>query len=283
MECATRTRLGRASDTLSSARSKTKLTARTSSTPGASIHEADHPYRTDRRLANWLNGRFRQAPRAKHRLDRIAIAEWIRLFRIGSPRCRVALSQQTGLSRSSFHSVETEGTQHTRPSRVNRQLPLRAWPNSWRHQVLDTESGRTFLALIESDTPGVGMSHVVMAERSRDGETVERIHDVISVDAVVNPATTTTFHESISIPTQVQPTPPRGADIAEPTLHTDEGSPAESLRFGNESQGQQPEHRTKPVTTSVAESVPQHTCHDRSHNAASPRRPNTQPKLCRVP
>lgn len=63
--------------------------------------------------------------------------------------------------------------------------------------VLDTEAGQTFLSLVESDAPGVGMSHVVLAERGGDdGAVVERIHDVISVDAVIGPATTTTFHES---------------------------------------------------------------------------------------
>lgn len=64
-------------------------------------------------------------------------------------------------------------------------------------RVLETESGETFLALVESDTPGVGMSHVVLAERAADGLTVERIRDVISVDAVVGPATTRTFRESV--------------------------------------------------------------------------------------
>lgn len=63
-------------------------------------------------------------------------------------------------------------------------------------RVLDTESGRTFLALVEGNTPGVGMSHVVLAQRSVDGATVERIEDVISVDVVVRPATTSTFRES---------------------------------------------------------------------------------------
>jgi hypothetical protein len=64
-------------------------------------------------------------------------------------------------------------------------------------QVLDTEAGQTFLSLVESDAPGVGMSHVVLAERGGDGTIVERIHDVLSVDAVIGPATTTTFRESI--------------------------------------------------------------------------------------
>lgn len=63
-------------------------------------------------------------------------------------------------------------------------------------RVLETESGQTFLKLVEAQTPGVGMSHVVLAERSPDGKSVQRITDVISVDVVVNPATTTTFSES---------------------------------------------------------------------------------------
>lgn len=66
-------------------------------------------------------------------------------------------------------------------------------------RVLETESGRTFLALAESDAPGIGMSHVVLAERSGDGALVEKIHDVISVDAVVGPATTRTFRESADV------------------------------------------------------------------------------------
>lgn len=67
-------------------------------------------------------------------------------------------------------------------------------------RVLDTDSGRTFLALTQSRAPGVGMSHVVLAQRSPDGATVESIEDVVSVDAVVNPATTTTFRESAADP-----------------------------------------------------------------------------------
>jgi hypothetical protein len=63
-------------------------------------------------------------------------------------------------------------------------------------QVLDTEAGQTFLSLVASDAPGVGMSHVVLVERGADGALVERIQDVISVDAVIGPATTTTFRES---------------------------------------------------------------------------------------
>ncbi len=65
-------------------------------------------------------------------------------------------------------------------------------------RVLDTEAGRTFLSLAASASPGLGMSHVVLARRSADGSVVEQIEDVISVDAVVNPATTTTFHEQVA-------------------------------------------------------------------------------------
>ncbi|WP_437227455.1 hypothetical protein SH661x_000358 [Planctomicrobium sp. SH661] len=65
-------------------------------------------------------------------------------------------------------------------------------------RVLETESGQTFLKLVESKTPGVGMSHVVVAERTPDGKTVLRIAEVLSVDVVVNPATTSTFSESNS-------------------------------------------------------------------------------------
>jgi hypothetical protein len=62
--------------------------------------------------------------------------------------------------------------------------------------VLDTEAGRTFLALMEGRSPAVGMSHVVLAQRGSNPQIVERIHDVVSVDAVVFPATTNGFHES---------------------------------------------------------------------------------------
>jgi hypothetical protein len=63
-------------------------------------------------------------------------------------------------------------------------------------RVLDTDSGRTFLALAEAATPEVGMSHVVRARRGRDDATVEQIDEVVSVDAVVFPATTSTLRES---------------------------------------------------------------------------------------
>jgi hypothetical protein len=65
-------------------------------------------------------------------------------------------------------------------------------------RVLDTEAGRTLLALMESDTPAMGMSHVILARKSADGMLVEKIHDVISVDAVVFPATTAGFREQLT-------------------------------------------------------------------------------------
>ncbi|MCG6154892.1 hypothetical protein [Rubinisphaera margarita] len=62
-------------------------------------------------------------------------------------------------------------------------------------RVLDTESGRMFLALAASETANVGMSHVVIASRNKDKTVVERIDEVISVDAVAFPATTRTLRE----------------------------------------------------------------------------------------
>jgi hypothetical protein len=63
-------------------------------------------------------------------------------------------------------------------------------------KVLDTEAGRTFLALTEADEIPVGMSHVVLARRSADRKQVESIEEVVSVDAVIYPATTASFRES---------------------------------------------------------------------------------------
>lgn len=65
-------------------------------------------------------------------------------------------------------------------------------------RVLDTDAGQTLLALVQSETPAVGMSHVILARKSADGTVVEKIHDVISVDAVVFPATTRGFREGFS-------------------------------------------------------------------------------------
>ena len=63
-------------------------------------------------------------------------------------------------------------------------------------KVLDTEAGRTFLALTEANEIPVGMSHVVLARRSADRKQVESIEEVVSVDAVIYPATTDNFRES---------------------------------------------------------------------------------------
>ncbi|MEX0714940.1 MAG: hypothetical protein WD066_00055 [Planctomycetaceae bacterium] len=62
-------------------------------------------------------------------------------------------------------------------------------------RVVDTEAGRTFLALAETSAPAVGMSHVVLAEKNADGSVVERIIEVVSVDAVAFPATTASLSE----------------------------------------------------------------------------------------
>lgn len=80
-------------------------------------------------------------------------------------------------------------------------------------RVLDTDSGRTFLALSDSNAPGVGMSHVVLAEREGNDGAVSRIHDVVSVDAVVFPATTKTFRESLAHRTDDVPKPPEPAQV----------------------------------------------------------------------
>lgn len=56
-------------------------------------------------------------------------------------------------------------------------------------RVLDTEAGETFWALVEAPSTAVGMSHVVLVERGPDQDLVEHIRDVVSVDAVVFPAT----------------------------------------------------------------------------------------------
>ncbi|MFH5806184.1 hypothetical protein [Alienimonas sp. DA493] len=68
--------------------------------------------------------------------------------------------------------------------------------------ALDTEAGRTFLALAAGDAAGaaprVGMSHVVLAERTADGSEVTAIREVLSVDAVAFPATVSRLRESVS-------------------------------------------------------------------------------------
>lgn len=66
--------------------------------------------------------------------------------------------------------------------------------------VVNTEAGQTFLGLAETPSPAVGMSHVVLAQRSADGTRVEKIVEVVSVDAVAFPATNATLTEQQSPP-----------------------------------------------------------------------------------
>jgi hypothetical protein len=65
-------------------------------------------------------------------------------------------------------------------------------------RVIDSDSGRTFLAIAEAEAPDVGMSHVVRARREAENGPVAQIDEVVSVDAVVFPATTRTLRESAS-------------------------------------------------------------------------------------
>ncbi|QDT47070.1 hypothetical protein Pan258_10970 [Symmachiella dynata] len=62
-------------------------------------------------------------------------------------------------------------------------------------QTLGTEAGRTFLALADSGSGSVGMSHVVLVTQNRERTLVEEIHEVVSVDAVMFPATTSSLSE----------------------------------------------------------------------------------------
>ncbi|GIX05587.1 MAG: hypothetical protein KatS3mg114_1456 [Planctomycetaceae bacterium] len=84
-------------------------------------------------------------------------------------------------------------------------------------RVIDSEAGRTFLALVEANPPGVGMSHVVLARRGHDPQVIEAIQEVLSVDAVLSPAATERFREqadlSADTPSQAIPvgTGPLGA------------------------------------------------------------------------
>lgn len=64
------------------------------------------------------------------------------------------------------------------------------------------------LELIEAAPRDIGMSHVVLARRSAQGETVEQIDRVLSVDIVAFPATTHSFREQCHLPTHVPTLPP---------------------------------------------------------------------------
>lgn len=56
------------------------------------------------------------------------------------------------------------------------------------------------LDLIEAAPKEIGLSHVVLGQRSTDGKAVERIEQVVSVDIVAFPATTQSFRENIASP-----------------------------------------------------------------------------------
>jgi hypothetical protein len=87
-------------------------------------------------------------------------------------------------------------------------------------RVLDTDSGRTFLALAEAEAPDVGMSHVVRARRGSADGPVEQIDEVVSVDAVVFPATTRTLRESASRADESIDVPGDPSDEERCELHT---------------------------------------------------------------
>ena len=62
-------------------------------------------------------------------------------------------------------------------------------------QVVPTESGKLFQTLADNICPGIGMSHVILAEKNKEQTRIQKIRDVICVDAVVFPATTNTLKE----------------------------------------------------------------------------------------
>lgn len=66
-------------------------------------------------------------------------------------------------------------------------------------RTLDTDAGRTLLALATANVRKLGMSHVANGTKSKNGKVVERIDAVASVDAVLNPATTSSFSEQESV------------------------------------------------------------------------------------
>ena len=57
------------------------------------------------------------------------------------------------------------------------------------------DCGVDLMALAKKGRRGIGMSHTARCKMSRDKKTVELVEAVITVDVVVNPATTTTFFE----------------------------------------------------------------------------------------
>jgi hypothetical protein len=57
------------------------------------------------------------------------------------------------------------------------------------------DCGVDLLGLAQRKRKGIGMSHVAKCKMSRDKRTVELVEQVVTVDVVVNPATTSTFFE----------------------------------------------------------------------------------------
>lgn len=57
------------------------------------------------------------------------------------------------------------------------------------------DCGVDLLGLAQKKRKGIGMSHVAKCKMSRDKRTVELVEQVVTVDVVVNPATTSTFFE----------------------------------------------------------------------------------------
>lgn len=57
------------------------------------------------------------------------------------------------------------------------------------------DCGVDLIALASKKRKGIGMSHVAQCKMSRDKKTVELVEQVITVDVVVNPATTVSFFE----------------------------------------------------------------------------------------
>lgn len=64
-----------------------------------------------------------------------------------------------------------------------------------RIRLLETDAGRTLASLASAGMAGVGLSHVVMADMDRRAKRIDAIREVVSVDAVVFPATTVGFSE----------------------------------------------------------------------------------------
>lgn len=57
------------------------------------------------------------------------------------------------------------------------------------------DCGVDLLGLAQRKRKGIGMSHVAKCKMSKDKRTVELVEQVVTVDVVVNPATTSTFFE----------------------------------------------------------------------------------------